>query len=359
MDQAQQRTFSGGRTPAGALPQLGERQREILRAVIREFIATAEPVASGALVRRYQLTVSPATVRNELASLEELGLLTHPHTSAGRVPTDLGYRYFLESLMPEAMLLPDEQLTVSHQFQQAQRDTAEWLRLAASTLARLSAEASIVTPPSGVRSALRHVEAVPIQERRVLLVAVLEGGAVRQQLLELAQPATVDELRALGSRLTDALSGADAARLRMAAAGERGTAAEIVGALAGMLAECDAARARDVYYDGIQNILAQPEFGQGDRIREMVGMLEDRTRLAEMLPPELRDGEVHVAIGNENRIESLRGCSLVFGRYGTPGGVVGYVGVVGPTRMDYGRSIGAVRYVGRLMSDLVRVVEGN
>src|SRR5207249_4181529 len=162
-----------------ALPTLAERQRDLLRAVIREYIATAEPVASAALVRRYGLDVSSATVRNALAALEELGLLTHPHTSAGRVPTDLGYRYFIESLMPDTALQPDEQLTVSHQFQQAQRDTAEWLRLAASTLARLSAEASIVTQPAGTKSALKHVDVVPIHERRVLIVAVIEGGAVR------------------------------------------------------------------------------------------------------------------------------------------------------------------------------------
>ena len=344
------------------LPDLADRQREILRAVIHEFISTAQPVASGALVRRYALPVSSATVRSELAELEDLGLLTHPHTSAGRVPTDLGYRYFIQSLMPDPALQLDEQLTVSHQFQQAQRDTADWLRLAASTLARLTAEASIVTQPAGTRSALKHVQAVPIHERRVLIVAVLEGGTVRQQLVDLEQPATADELRALGQRLTDTRHGADAAALLKAADQEQGIARQIVRALAGMLAETEAARASDVYYDGIQNILAQPEFGAGDpaRLREMVALLEDRTRLAELLPPVIGEGEVHVAIGAENRVEPLLDCSLVFGRYGgSSTGVVGYVGSVGPRRMDYARSIGAVSFVGRLMSDLVRVVEGN
>ena len=344
-----------------SLPDLADRQREILRAVIREFITTAQPVASGALVRRYALPVSSATVRNELAQLEELGLLTHPHTSAGRVPTDLGYRYFIQSLMPDTALQPEEQLTVSHQFQQAHRDTAEWLRLAASTLARLSAEASIVTQPAGTKSLLKHLEAVPIHERRVLIVAVLEGGAVRQQLLDLDAAVSANELRALGQRLTDTRHGADAATLAQAAEQEQGFAREILRAIARMLAETEAARASDVYYDGIQNILAQPEFGAGDpaRLREMVALLEDRTRLAELLPPIIGEGEVHVAIGAENRVEPLLDCSLVFGRYGGSTGVVGYVGIVGPRRMDYARSIGAVSFVGRLMSDLVRVVEGN
>ena len=344
-----------------SLPELADRQREILRAVIREFISTAQPVASGALVRRYGLPLSSATVRNELAELEDLGLLTHPHTSAGRVPTDLGYRFFIESLMPDPSLQPEEQLTVSHQFQQAQRDTAQWLRLAASTLARLSAEASIVTPPAGTTSVLRHIDVVPIQDRRVLLVAVLEGGAVRQQLLDLEQPALPDELRAVGQRLTEIHHGGDAATIVKAVANERGAARQIVHALSRMLAETEAARAHDVYYDGIQNILAQPEFGLGDpaRLREMVALLEDSTRVTELLPPNMGEGEVHVAIGAENRVEPLRDCSLVFGRYGGSTGVVGYVGIVGPRRMDYARSIGAVTFIGRLMTDLVRAVEGN
>lgn len=339
------------------LPRLGERQRDLLRAVIREYIATAQPVASAALVRQYRLDVSSATVRNELAALEELGLLTHPHTSAGRVPTDLGYRYFIESLMPRPSLHPDEQLTVSHQFQQALSNTSEWLRLAASTLARLTTEAAIVTPPSTGRATLRHVEVVPISERRALVVVVFEGGAVAQQLLELRIATTPEHLRSLSARLTETLASGDASSVRRATAGESGVDAEVVAAVARALDEHDAAH--DVYTDGIQNILAQPEFAAGGRMRDMLRLLEDRTRLIDLLPPTLGDDEVHVAIGSEHRLEPLRGCSLVFGRYGTGTAYLGYVGVVGPTRMDYARTIGAVRYVGSLMSDLVRVMEGH
>ena len=339
------------------LPQLGERQRDLLRAVIREYIATAQPVASAALVRQYRLDVSSATVRNELAALEELGLLTHPHTSAGRVPTDLGYRYFIESLMPRPSLHPDEQLTVSHQFQQALSNTSEWLRLAASTLARLTTEAAIVTPPATGRATLRHVEVVPISERRALVVVVFEGGAVAQQLLDLRVATTPEHLRSLSARLTETLATADASGVRSTTVGETGVDAEVVAAVARALDEHDATH--DVYTDGIQNILAQPEFAAGGRMRDMLRLLEDRTRLIDLLPPTLGDGEVHVAIGTEHRLEPLRGCSLVFGRYGTGTAYLGYVGVVGPTRMDYARTIGAVRYVGSLMSDLVRVMEGH
>lgn len=339
-------------------PELDVRARQVLAAVIREYIATAEPVASAQLVRGYRLDVSPATVRNELAALEEAGLLTHPHTSAGRVPTDLGYRYFIETLMPSPSLRADEQVTVSHQFQQALQDTAAWLRVAASSLARLTLEASIVTPPASKRTALRHVEVVPIHERRVLLVVVVDSGAVRQQVLELGTPTTAEHLRRLSSRLTETLAGATAVRVEEAIAAETGADADVTRALARILEGYDAFRAHEVYVDGFQNILAQPEFAETDRSRAMLSLFEDQTRLAEILPLDLGDGEVHITIGREHRHESLRDCSLVVGRYGASGDVVGFVGVVGPTRMDYARSIGAVRYVGSLMSDLVRVMEG-
>ncbi len=347
------------RPDSAEFPELDPRARQVLAAVIREYIATAEPVASAQLVRGYKLDVSPATVRNELAALEEAGLLTHPHTSAGRVPTDLGYRYFIETLMPSPSLRADEQVTVSHQFQQALQDTAEWLRVAASSLARLTAEASIVTPPASKRTTLRHVEVVPIHERRALLVAVVDGGAVRQQLLELGTATTAEQLRTLSSRLTESLGGATATKVQAAVATEKGADADIARALARILEEYDTSRAREVYVDGFQNILAKPEFAESDRSRAMLSLFEDHTRLAEILPLDLGDGEVHITIGREHRHESLRDCSLVIGRYGESGDVVGFVGVVGPTRMDYARSIGAVRYVGALMSELVRVAEGN
>ena len=255
------------------LPELAPRRREILHAVIREHIASALPVASAELVRRYRMGVSTATVRSELAALEELGLLTHPHTSAGRVPTDLGYRYFIEALMPHPDLREDERVTLSHQFRQARPDTSEWLRLAASTLARLTSEAAL---------------------------------------------ATYDRA----------------------------------------LAPHEVTWSRQIHYEGIDLILTQPEFRAGERVRSVVSLLQDRQLLAQVLPGSLGEGDVAVSIGSEHSYETLRPLSLVIGRYGSEGTAVGYIGVVGPTRMDYHRTIGAVRYVGALMSDLVRALHG-
>ena len=170
---------------------------------------------------------------------------------------------------------------------------------------------------------------------------------------------TIEHLRRLSSRLTETLGTSDASAVRASMGMETGADRELLGALARLLEQHGATAVRDVYYDGIQNIMAQPEFTETDSVRDVVRFLEDRTRLVSILPADLGAGAVHVAIGSEHRLEHLRGFSLVFGRYGGGSDVVGYVGVMGPTRMDYARSIGAVRYVGSLMSDLVRVMEGD
>ncbi len=337
--------------------ELGERQRRVLRAVTHEYIRTAEPVASEVLVRRYRLGVSSATVRNDLAALEAAGLLTHPHTSAGRVPTAQGYRYFIGSLMGAPALTASDQMMVRHQFHQVHLDTVEWLRLAASVLARLSTSASLVTEPHPEQARLKHLEAVPILGQRALLVVVLDGGVVRQQLLELPPPNVSPDLRAVSARLGDRMAGKDAHAVREAAKTEQGHANSILEAAARMLEEQDQARAREVYFDGFMNLLRQPEFETSAALREMFAVLEDRTQLARLLPGELGAGQVSVVIGDEIPLEPLWQFSLILGRYGSDGGSSGFMGVVGPTRMDYARSIGAVSYVTALLSELMRAVD--
>ena len=337
--------------------ELGARQQRVLRAVIHEHIRTAQPVASESLVRRYRLGVSSATVRNDLAALEEAGFLTQPHTSAGRIPTARGYRYFIGSLMADATLDPSDAMTIRHQFHQVQLDTVEWMRLSASVLARLSAGAALVTEPHPDRARLRHLEAVPVLGQRALLVVVLEGGVVRQHLLELPAPEVSEELRGLSARVSALVAGKNAAEIRALAAGESGHARRILEGAAQVLEEQDRASALDVHLDGVLNLLLLPEFSTSEPLRDVLAILEDRTQLARLLPPALVAGQVSVVIGDEIPLEPLHDFSLVVGRYGTEGKSSGYMGVVGPTRMDYARSIGAVRYVATLMSELMRAVD--
>ncbi len=193
--------------------EMTERRQRILGLVVREYINTAQPVGSEALAR-LNLGVSPATIRNELAALEAEGYLTHPHTSAGRVPTEKGYRYFVESLMDEFELSPVEQRMISHQFHQVTLDVEQWMRLSAAVLAHTSHMAALVTAPRSPQSRFKHVELIAISEAVAMLVLVLQEGTVKQQMLNLTKPMEQDELRRVANRLNDRFAGLNAVQVR-------------------------------------------------------------------------------------------------------------------------------------------------
>src|ERR687898_641641 len=176
-----QRARDRGPEPIAGAPELTDRQRTVLRAVVEDYVLTAVPVGSRALVDRYGLGVSPATVRSAMAELESMGLLTHPHTSAGRVPSDLGYRLYVEALMREAELDETDQLMIRHQFSQVQLTSNEWLRLAASILAGSTHSASVVTPARARRARFGHAQLVALADGTRLLVLVLADGNVHQR----------------------------------------------------------------------------------------------------------------------------------------------------------------------------------
>jgi heat-inducible transcriptional repressor len=340
------------------MSELTPRQATILGLVVREYVRSATPVSSRALVDRYGLDVSTATVRNELARLEESGYLTHPHTSAGRVPTQMGYRRFVERLLGEDELPLQERRTIAHQFYQAYRDFEEWMPLAATVLARTARGAALVTSPQPSVSRYEHLRLISTRGRVVLLVLVLRGGTVRQHTLTTAEPLRQQELDEASDRLNDACSGLLAQEIQLRAAELPAFEAEVASLVVQIMSRSDSYAAAVVYRHGLGEVLQQPEFTEGDDALGLVRVMEERsfleTVLAETLSPEV--GSVRVLIGGEGRWEDLRACSLVFGRYGVSGTATGALGVVGPTRMPYGRAISAVRFVAGLLSDLVNEV---
>src|SRR5579863_1652929 len=182
---------------------LSQRKQQILRALVEEYIHTATPVASETLVRKYELHFSSATVRHELAGLEESGLIYQPHTSAGRVPTDLGYRYFVEHLVEDSALSLDEQRLIRHQFYQVQDQLDQWVRLTASVMARLLHSAAVMTPPRAEQGRLKHFEILSVTELSAHLVLVLMDGTIKQQRLLLDAPLQQEELSALAAQLNE------------------------------------------------------------------------------------------------------------------------------------------------------------
>ena len=334
---------------------LSERQELMLSLIIREFVENAQPVGSQGLVDKYRLGFSSATVRNEMAALTEAGLLRQPHTSAGRVPTEEGYRYFVEKLIGEADLSNNEKRTISHQFFQAQGDVDQWLRLAASVLAQHSSVAALVTAPLLERVIFRHLELIPVQGRQVLLVLVLSGGEVQQQMVLLDEPVSQSLLSQVSQRVTALCASLDPAAIQTLREQLAGLERDVTGVVVEMMRRSDRAGEAEVVYDGISNVLNQPEFADRQLAGRALHLIEERSLLqgflASVLGPEI--GGVHVVIGGEGDWEDLRDCSMVVARYGARGLATGAVGVLGPVRMAYGRSISAVRFVSEVMSDLV------
>ena len=337
------------------MPGLSNRQEFFLGLIVREYVQAAQPVGSKTLVARYALDFSPATVRNEMVALTEAGMLRQPHTSAGRVPTDDGYRYFVQRLTADADLPSAEKRMISHQFYQAQGDVDQWLRLAASVLAQHSSVASVVTAPSADRSLLRHLELISVQARQVQLILVLQGGEVLQQMLSPQEPASQDTLTRIAAQVTARCQGADAAAVQRVDQGLDPLAPEILRMVAEMMRRADRSPSPDVIYDGLSNVLNQPEFADRELAQRAMHLIEEHTLLsgflARVLAPDV-DG-VQVVIGGEGQWEDLRDCSMVVARYGAPGLATGALGVLGPVRMAYDRTISAVRYVATVMSELV------
>ncbi len=331
--------------------RLTERQEQILGLMVRQYIETGTPVGSQKLVDQFNLDFSPATVRNELAILDELGYLHQLHTSAGRVPTERGYRYFVQRLLGEFELPLREQQMIKHQFHQARLDMEQWMRLAAAILARTSRGASVVTAPRPRPNRFKHIELISTQGRLVLMILVLYGGDVKQQMLTLAEPLEQERLSAAAERLNVAFDDrtADDISARMSQLDGLELEEEIARLIIDLLKLADARNISDFYRDGLVNLLEE------EGTRSAVRVLEERTLLADVLSEAIAPAAsgVQVIIGGEGRWEELKDCTIIVSRYGALEDLSGELAVLGPTRMPYSRNISAVRYVADIMSSFV------
>jgi len=346
---------------------LSQRKQQILRALVEEYVHTAMPVASETLVRKYGLNYSSATVRNELAGLEEINLIYQPHTSAGRVPTDLGYRYFVEHLMQESALSLDEQRLIRHQFYQVQDQLDQWVRLTASVMARLLHSAAVMTPPRAAEGRLKHFEVLSISDFSAYLVMVLEDGTVKQQRLLLEDPVQQEELSEITTRLNRIFEGQNAPAIQKLLVERDFTPLErLIATSIVHILEQHGDLLGDIFYrEGVLNILEQPEYSRmgseeerNERVRKVLEVLE-QNRFLPALASQLRASDgVQVIIGGENQWDEMKDVSLVMARYGREGKVGGLLGVIGPTRMQYGRAIAVVRYMAQVMNELLADVYG-
>ena len=343
---------------------LTERRRRLLQLIVDEYVNTAQPVGSGSVAQKHNMPYSPATIRNEMAALEDEGFITHPHTSAGRVPTDLGYRYYVQTLMREEKLPEDLKQTIRHQFHQAARELDEWARLCAAIIAGRLQNAAVVSTPHSSHPRLRLVELVSVHENLALLIVVLQEARVVQQTIPLEQPMTQDELTALARRLNEIVGGKTAAELRAQTAAQPGAAptepatpaeGAIIEATAALLETAETSMLEPSFMEGMRDLLKQPEFARGEQLLSLLELLEERN-LSRAIPTPSGEGhEIRILIGGEHPEDAMRVCSVITTRYAGPSGLQGVLSVVGPTRMDYPRAVSMVRYMSSLMEELLGV----
>ena len=245
------------------MTEMTPRRQAILGLVIRAYVEKGAPVGSKMFVDSYGLNVSPATIRNEMAILEELGYLTHPHTSAGRVPTEKGYRYFVQHLVGDTVLPPAQQLMIRHQFHQARLELDQWVKLAVAVLAHTTHKAALATAPRAREGKFKHLELISLRDTLILMVLVLEGGAVKQEMLTLDEPVDQAELSRISNEYNDRFVGLSALAISESTGMLHGLNRRIRGVMVQALMALDRQDNEPMYRDGLVHVLGEPEFFEG------------------------------------------------------------------------------------------------
>jgi heat-inducible transcriptional repressor len=333
---------------------LDDRKLAVLRAIVEDYVSTNEPVGSKNLVDRHSLDVSPATIRNDMAVLEEQGFIVQPHTSAGRVPTDKGYRLFVDRLTGVKPFSSAERRAIET-FLNGAYDLDDVVMRTVRLLAQLTRQVAVVQYPSLTRSAVRHIELVPLAPQRLLLVLITDTGRVEQRSVELPGPVGDDSITHLrgvlnasldGHRLTDVTSAVTDLPERINPA-DRSVAAAVLSVIFETLVERHEER---VVVAGAAN-LAPADFARG--LHEVLEALEEQVVLMRLLGESGDQASVTVRIGAENQVEGLESTSLVAAGYGSGEQALARLGVLGPTRMDYPTAMGAVRAVARYVGQIL------
>jgi len=339
---------------------MDERKQKVLLAIIQDYIATAEPVGSRTISRKYDLGVSPATIRNEMSDLEEQGYIEQPHTSAGRVPSQLGYRYYVDCLMKKKRLTRDEEKIIVSGYRKKSGEIAQVLRQTNNILSSMTNCASVITGPQFGKSTFKHIQLVHLDTGRALVVVVLDNGIVQNKLIEIPDGITGQDLFEISQVLNAKLRGLTLANIKMTLIkeiySELSRHQHVFDAAMDLIQETLHIDPEDkVYLAGTLNMLNQPEFRDIGKLKTLLSLLEQDDLLRDMLigvaPGE--DG-ITVKIGSENKLSELENCSMITATYQIDGRIIGSIGVLGPTRMEYDKTLSVVEFMTRHLSNILK-----
>ena len=335
---------------------LTSRRQSVLKIIVQEYIDKGAPVASETISRNHRLGVSPATIRNDMAYLEETGYIARPHISAGAIPLNKAYRHYVESLVRDIELSSEERRLIGSLFQDVEMEFEKWAKLAASFLSHLIRTIAIVTPPKTPKCRFKHLELVKLQEFLVLLVLVLQQSKLMRQFLPVSKSVTQEELTRLANRLNVIYGGLTISEILAKGLEFPPFERQISEVIVSLMTTEDELEYDEPYFEGLRLMFSQPEFVTSNQLLNLIELMEQREWLSAILSQGLAEGEVKIVIGEESQDELLHNLSLVFTRYGIPRKIGGAIGVIGPTRMDYGRAISSVRYLSEVLSGLVAEV---
>ncbi len=330
---------------------LNEREKAILRFIIHQFILTANPVGSRNISKKYDVGLSPASIRNIMSDLEDLGYLNHPHTSAGRVPTDMGYRVYVDSLMDPPKLGSDARSMVDSNLSQAASETEDLLRITSSILSNLTNQLALVTYPKFEQAILERIQIVQLSSVRILVVVTVQSGLIRTITLEINAEVNENNIAVVQQLLNEKLSGLRFSEIRSTLNDRiRDFNSDSVKPIIRVFVDSVDKIFNDIgsektIISGAKNILSQPEFEDHEQLQSVIELIENKDVIIHILDKKLTDStDLNITIGKENRDEKFSDYSLITKEYKV-GELKGTLGIMGPKRMDYSRIIAAVVYI--------------
>jgi heat-inducible transcriptional repressor len=341
--------------------ELNEREKNILRYIIQQFILTASPVGSRNITKRYDLGISPATVRNIMSDLEESGFIDHPHTSAGRIPTDKGYRFYVDSLMNVQLIDHNEKNLIDKEFENKVEDKDDLLKLTSNILSKITRQLACVTYPKLETGSFERLQIISLSSTRILIVISIKGGLVKTITMEFASEIMESQISSVQNLLNERLAGLSFKEIRATFKERFQDVEEDQKAIIRLFLDSadkvfgDVRSSDGIYITGAKNVIQQPEFYDPERFQGVIELLEDKDIIVHILDKteDMDSDNVYISIGKENEDQKLLDYSLITKEYKL-GDVSGHLGIIGPKRMEYSKVIAIVDYVAKMLTETLK-----
>ena len=336
---------------------LDERKQRILQAVIQDYISSAEPVGSRTLARKYDLGVSPATIRNEMADLEMLGYLEHIHTSSGRVPSSKGYRLYVDSLLPVQPMTDAEKVMIDKWYKAKVQQLDQVFQETAKIISKLTRNVSLVLAPQISKAAFRCMQFLPLDDHRVIAVLMTDAGFVENRIMEMPAGSSFEDFQRMAKVINGCLAGHTLGAIQNGSLkkieAEIGDNGLYESAMTLIDKALNSQRKERLYLGGTTEMMEQPEFHNVDKVKQLLIMLEKDQLMKDILKAHLGDG-LTVTIGQENEYSGIKDCSIITATYHLDGELLGSMAVLGPTRMEYGRTMSLLNYMNSNLTEVIK-----